>query len=634
MEAFEPIVRVEILVLILLLVASVVAILVRRFRVPYTVALVLAGFALSLSSDVVIELSPNIFLLLFLPPLLFEAAFHLNFHDLRRNFWTIALLAVPGVILNTLMVGGVVAWGAGISIGIALVFGALIAATDPIAVVAIFKKLGAPRRLTVLLEGESLFNDGTAIVIFNLAVAALITGDFNLVEGIVDFVRVAGLGIIVGLSLGWIVSLLVARIDDHLVETTLTTVLAFGSFLVAEELLHVSGVLAVVTAGLVTGNIGPRGMSPTTRIVVNNFWEYTAFLANSAVFLLIGFQIDFPELLDNWQTILWAILAVLVSRAVVVYLGSAIRQDVRMRWRHVLFWGGLRGGIALALALSLPLDIGPERSTITAMAFGVVLFTLLAQGISMGWLLERLKIVFRSEGQLEYERRHARALATRAGYEHLEELHSIGLISSHTWENIREGVWGRVEALTEAVQETLHDSPELEIEELITARRRELRAQRGMLGNLRFESVISDEAHDELVAEIDHALETGVESWAQQILAEHIVPNISQLLLVIIQQKDLETTSTTLASQGIPVTHIASTGGFMKKPNNLLVIGIPDGKLELVVGTLEKTTSGTVDYQSEALADLPITTGAPIPIKVSGATVFAFDVERYEEIIS
>jgi CPA1 family monovalent cation:H+ antiporter len=634
MEAFEPIVRVEILVLILLLVASVVAIMVRRFRVPYTVALVLAGFALSLSADVEVEFSPNIFLLLFLPPLLFEAAFHLNVHDLRRNFWTIALLAVPGVVLNTLMVGGVVAWGAGLSIGISLVFGALIAATDPIAVVAIFKKLGAPRRLTVLLEGESLFNDGTAIVIFNLAVAALITGDFDLVEGIADFVRVAGLGIILGLSLGWIVSLLVARIDDHLVETTLTTVLAFGSFLVAEELLHVSGVLAVVTAGLVTGNIGPKGMSPTTRIVVNNFWEYIAFLANSAVFLLIGFQIDFLELLDNWQTILWAILAVLVSRAVVVYLGSGIRQDVRMAWRHVLFWGGLRGGIALALALSLPLEIGPERSTITAMAFGVVLFTLLAQGISMGWLLERLKVVFRSEGQLEYERRHARALATRAGYEHLEELHSIGLISSHTWENIRQVVWGRVEALTAAVQDALHDSPELEIEELITARRRELRAQRGMLGDLRFEGVISDEAHDELVAEIDQALETGVEGWAQSILADHIVPNIRQLLFVIIQQKDLETTSTTLASQGIPVTHISSSGGYMKKPNNLLVVGIPEGKLELVVDTLKKSTSGTVEYQSEALAGLPITTGAPIPIKIRGATVFAFDVERYEEIVS
>lgn len=634
MENFEPIVRVEILILILLLVASVVSIAVRRFRIPYTVGLVLVGFALSLQASVDIELSPDLFLLFFLPPLLFDAAFHLNVHDLRRNFWTIALLAVPGVILNTLMVGGVVAWGAGLSIGIALIFGALIAATDPVAVVSIFKKLGAPRRLTVLLEGESLFNDGTAIVIFELAVAAVLTGDFNLLEGVGDFVQVAGLGIIIGLSSGWLVSLLLARIDDHLVETTLTTVLAFGSFFVAEELLHVSGVLAVVTAGLVIGNIGPKGMSPTTRIVVNNFWEYTAFLANSAVFLLIGFQIDFPELLDNWQTILWAILAVLVSRAVVIYLGSGIRQDVRMSWRHILFWGGLRGGIALTLALSLPLAIGVERATIIAMTFGVVLFTLLGQGISMGWLLERLKVIFRSEGQLEYERRHARALAARAGYEHLEELHTIGLISSHTWETIRDVAWRRVEALTEAVQDALHDSPELEIEELITARSRELRAQRGMLGDLRYEGVISDESHDELVAEIDQALESGVEGWAQRIMADHIVSNVRSLLFVVIQQKDLESTSSALATQGIPVTHISSSGEYLKKPNNLLLVGIPEGKLGQVVSTLEKSTSGSVDYQSGPFEDLPIATGVPIPINVRGATVFAFDVERYEEIIS
>jgi CPA1 family monovalent cation:H+ antiporter len=634
MENFEPIVRVEILILILLLVASVVSIVVRRFRIPYTVGLVIVGSALSLQSSVDIELSPELFLLFFLPPLLFDAAFHLNFHDLRRNFWTIALLAVPGVILNTLMVGGVVAWGAGLSIGIALIFGALIAATDPIAVVSIFKKLGAPRRLTVLLEAESLFNDGTAIVIFELAVAAVLTGDFNLLEGVGDFIRVAGLGIIIGLSLAWLVSLLVARIDDHLVETTLTTVLAFGSFLVAEELFHVSGVLAVVSAGLVTGNIGPKGMSPTTRIVVNNFWEYIAFLANSAVFLLIGFQIDFPELLNHWQTILWAILAVLVSRAVVIYLGSGIRQDVRMRWRHVLFWGGLRGGIALTLALSLPLEIGPERSTIIAMAFGVVLFTLLAQGISMGWLLERLKVIFRSEGQLEYERRHARAMASRAGYEHLEELHTIGLISSHTWENIRGVVGERVEALSEAVRDALHDSPELEIDELITARHRELRAQRSMLGDLRFEGVISDEVHDELVVEIDQALETGAEGWAQRILADHLVPNVRQLLFVIIQQKDLESTSSALSTQGIPVTHIASSGGFLRKPNSLLVVGIPEGKLEHVVDTLEKSTKGMVDYQSGPNDDFPLPTGAPIPVKVHGATIFTFNVERYEEILS
>ena len=490
-----PHIRVEVLILLLLLTASVVAIIVRRFRIPYTVALVLAGLAISFQSSETIDLDPEVFLLLFLPPLLFDAAFHLSLTDLRNNLRTIAFLAVPGVILSTLLVGGVVAWGAGLPLGIAFVFGALISATDPMAVVAIFRQLGAPRRLTVLLEGESLFNDGTAIVIFELALAAFITGEFNAVDGLFDFVLVAGGGIITGLSLGWLVTQLMARIDDHLIETTLTTVLAFGSFLLAEEFFHVSGVLAVVTAGLIAGNLGPKGMSPTTRIVVNNFWEYTAFLANSFLFLIIGFQIDLTEIFNNLQTILVAILAVLASRAFVIYFGSGLQRGIPVRWRHILFWGGLRGGVALALALSLPLELGSDRTNFIAMTFGVVLFTLLAQGISMGWLIRRLKIIFRSEGQLEYERRHARALAARSGYDHLKVMRNIGLISNHTWSNISTILGRRVEELTDAVQDALHDAPELEIDELITARRQDLRAQRSTLGDLRHEGVISDETH-------------------------------------------------------------------------------------------------------------------------------------------
>src|SRR4030066_428207 len=283
----DQLLQVETLILELLLVASVVAIVGRRFRLPYTVALVLAGLALSIRSGLDIQLTPNLILSLFLPPLVFEAAFHLNLDELRGNLRTIVLLAVPGVILNMFLVGGVMTFGAGMSVPLALVFGALIAATDPVAVVSIFRKLGVPKRLEVLLEGESLLNDGTA----------------------------------------------------------------FGSYLLAEQL-HFSGVLAVVAAGLVNGNFGPRGMSPTTRIVVFNFWEYMAFLANSAVFLIIGLQLDPPALLNNWTMILWAIAGVLVSRIVVIYGLSRLGQGIPLAWRHVLFWGGMRGAIALALALS------------------------------------------------------------------------------------------------------------------------------------------------------------------------------------------------------------------------------------------------------------------------------------------
>src|SRR6266542_735021 len=347
------IVTIEKITVLLLLIASAVAVLARRLRIPYTVGLVLIGLVLSLLSSTVIKISPQIILALLVPPLIFEAAFHLRWDDLRRDFWLILLFAIPGVILTTLLVGGVVAWGTGLTIQAALVLGALISATDPVAVVALFRRLGVPRRLQVLLEGESLFNDGTAIVMFNLMTSIALAGQFSLATSVRDFIAVSGGGVLIGIALGMIVSQVIGRIQDPLVETTLTTVLAFGSYLVAEDF-HVSGVLAVVAAGIINGNAGPSGMSATTRVVVFNFWEYAAFIANSFVFLLIGLTIDLNLMIANWQAILWAILAALVARIVSIYGFSIFGKDIPPKWKHILFWGGLRGAIALALVLSLP----------------------------------------------------------------------------------------------------------------------------------------------------------------------------------------------------------------------------------------------------------------------------------------
>jgi CPA1 family monovalent cation:H+ antiporter len=627
----DQLLQVETLILELLLIVSVVAILGRRFRLPYTVALVLAGLALSLRSGLNIELTPNLILSLFLPPLVFEAAFHLNLDELRANLTTIVLLALPGVILNMFLVGGVMTFGAGMSVSLALVFGALIAATDPVAVVSIFRKLGVPKRLEVLLEGESLLNDGTAIVIFTLAVTALQTGEFNLVSGVVDFIRVAGGGLIVGFLLGWMVSRLISQIDDYLVETTLTSVLAFGSYLLAEQL-HASGVLAVVVAGLVNGNIGPRGMSPTTRIVVFNFWEYMAFLANSGVFLIIGLQLDLPALLNNWQVILWAIAAVLVSRIVVIYGLSRLGREMPSAWRHVLFWGGMRGGIALALALSLPATLGVQRQMITVMVFGIVLFTILGQGLTMGGLLRRLGVIVHSEEKLEYERRHARAMATRAGYDHLKRLNEEGLISSHTWETLRPIVEQRVQALTDAVQEALANAPEMEVEQLIAARRESLRAQRGTLASLRRDGVISDDTYEELVAEIDLALASEVETWAAGVMMHRDVPDVRHMLLVIVQDRDLESAVSALAIRSIPSTRLQSTGGFLRRTNHLLMVGIPEGRLEHAVEALGQACRSRIEYMSSPIDVLPFPLPMPVQVEVKGATLFAFEIERYEEI--
>ena len=499
----------ETLIIELLLIASLVAIVVRRLQVPYTVALVVVGLLLTAQTAFRLELTPELILALFVPPLVFEGAFHLRFNELRNNLAIILLFAVPGVILTTLLVGGVLSLGLGISLPLALVFGSLIAATDPVAVVAMFRTLGIPKRLAVLVEGESLLNDGTALVVFHLMLGIALSGAFNPLKSVADFVQVSAGGIGVGLALGWALSRVIARIDDYLIEITLTTVMAYGSYLMAEQF-HFSGVLAVVAAGLVCGNIGPQGMSPTTRIVLFNFWEYMTFLVNSLVFLLIGLEVDLPAMLAAWRPILWAVGSVLLARALVIYglslFTRRMRDPLPLRWQHVLTWGGLRGALSLALALSLPVTFGEDRFLMRTMAFGVVLFTLLVQATTIRPLIRRLKISTRNRAQSEYEKRHARLTALRASERHLQRLVQEGLISLHTWEALRPRLEEQNAMLADALREILYVEPALQTEEVDIARREILRSQRSALMGLRRDGVISEDVFEELVAEVDAML--------------------------------------------------------------------------------------------------------------------------------
>ena len=505
----------ETLIIELLLIVSIVAIAVRRLRIPYTVALVIVGLLITFQSTIKFELTPELILALLIPPLVFEAAFHLNIQELRRNLPTILLLAIPGVILTMFIIGGLLVFGVKLSLPIALLFGAMISATDPVAVVALFRTLGVPKRLSVLIEGESLFNDGTAIVLFNLMLAVVLTSKVNLIGSVGKFFSVSIGGVLVGLVLGWLIAQLISRVDNYLIETTLTTVLAFGSYLVADKL-GFSGVLAVLTAGLVNGNIGQQGMSPTSRIVILNFWEYTAFLANSMLFLLIGLQVNITTLLASWQPILWAILAVFVARAVVVYglswLVKRVAEPIPLSWQHVLNWGDLRGAISLALVLSLPLSMGAERDLLRVMTFGVVLFTLLVQSTTMAPLVRRLKIITRNEAQVEYELQHARLTALRGADSRLERLHNDGMLSSHTLEKLKRHITSQAAALAEKVRGLLLADPVLEAEELETGWREMLRAQRSSLFSLRRDGVISDEVFEQLSTEVDAQLSEGYPS--------------------------------------------------------------------------------------------------------------------------
>jgi len=386
-------------------------------------------------------------------------------------------------------------------------------------VVALFRAMGVPKRLQVLLEGESLFNDGTAIVIFNLMLGIALTGHFNLGASLLQFLLVTGGGILVGVLFGIIVSEIIGRIDNYLVETTLTTILAYGSYLIAEYLFGVSGVLAVVAAGLASGQIGPKGMSPTTRIVVFNFWEYAAFLANSFVFLIIGLQINLNLLISNAAAIGWGILAVLLARAVTVYGLSFVSKNISFRWKNVLFWGGLRGAISLALALSLSTQI-PNRVQLQAMAFGVVFFTLLVEGLTMKPLIRRSGVVKFSAVQLEYERRHARAIAVRAAQARLKQLNREGLISDYTWKILKPILEQQCKTVTDEVHQVFEDEPRLHQEELSDALREALRSQRSTYSALFRDNIIDEETYTHLVSEVDILLADPESTWFQVNLIE------------------------------------------------------------------------------------------------------------------
>lgn len=507
----DHLLQTETIIIELLLIASIVAVAVQWVRLPYTVALVLVGLVLTLQGGFRIELTQEIIMALFLPPLLFEAAFHVDFEELRPRWSSILGLAMVGVFAGTFIVGGIVSWGASLAFPVALVFGALIAATDPVAVIAIFRTVGAPKKLATLVEGESLFNDGAAVVVFNIALAVALTGHFSLLEGAWEFVKVSVGGIAIGLGLGWLTAQVIARLDDYLVETTLTTVLAFGSFIIAEQL-HMSGVLAVVAAGILNGNIGPSGMSASTRIVLFNFWEYLAFLANSLIFLLIGLEMELSLLFDNIRPVIVAILGVWAARVICVYgvswlINRVERNPIPLAWQHILSWGGLRGAVSLALVLGLPSELGPERSVIQAMAFGVVLVTLLLQATTIESLIRWLGLAGRSEQVIQYERTRGRLLSLRAAHDRLEEMYEQGELSNRTWSILKPDIEEAEQETVDRLHQLVTENPLLEEREVTQARRELLLTQRGALYALQHDGLIDSEVFENLATEFDRKLD-------------------------------------------------------------------------------------------------------------------------------
>ncbi len=621
----------EKIALLLLLAAVVVSVAAKWLRLPYTVGLVVIGFLMT-PLELGVDISPELILDLLVPPLIFEAAFHIRFDDLKRDFWFILLLAVPGVLLTTFAVGWMVSFVPGITLHTALLFGALISATDPVAVVALFKQLGVPKRLQLLLEGESLFNDGTAIVVFGLMLSVLSNEtEFNLSLSILEFLKVAVGGLGVGGVLGFAASRFIKWIDDALVETAITTALSFGAFWLGETI-GVSGVLAVVAAGMVNGNIGPYGMSPTTKIVVNNFWEYVAFLANSVIFLLIGLAIKLDDLKAYGVAIVAAIVATLIARSISIYgFTFFFKKDIPLRWKHILNWGGLRGAIVLALALGVPSDF-EGRQAIQAMAFGVVLFTLLVQGFSMEHLVKRMQLIHRTSIQEKYERHHARYIANRAAADHLKKMSHEGLISKHVWQQLEPIFEEREDVYVDALKDILATSPAVEYEGLYNARREALQVQRASLGTLLHDGIISEEVYNTLTHEVDEAIMEQNINWSQLLPNTNgHRPEVKTMMAVVIQEDDLHNVQKAFNNAGFGVDQLQSTGGFLNKKNVTLLLAIAEGRRKEAIRILERNCQKRVEHFRSPIDEKLLPFGRPSTIEVGGATIFTFDIEAYHE---
>ena len=323
---------------------------------------------------------------------------------LRPSAIPVLVLAVPGVVIVAAVVALVLTTTTGLSPTEGFLVGAMVAATDPAAVISTFRHAAVPPRLATMVEMESLVNDGTGIVLFALALE-LLGGQASLGGSIVTFVvSVVGAGLL-GIAVGWLAAWIVRRVDDHLAELTITAVLAYGAYLAAEAA-GLSGVIATLVAAGTFGALARDGLSARAVEAIDVVWEFVAFLLTAAVFLLVGLSIGPDVLVLAAGAVGWGIAAILVARAAVVYgligggsavLGRIARargrafasaEAVPRAWLHVLFWAGLRGAVSVALALSLPADL-PNRDLIQGVAFGIVLFTLIVQGSSAGWVVRR-----------------------------------------------------------------------------------------------------------------------------------------------------------------------------------------------------------------------------------------------------
>ena len=450
--------HIELVLLGLLVAVAGLALLAGVLRIPYPIFLVLGGLILGFVPGVPeIELNPDLVLLIFLPPLLYAAAFFSSLRDLRANVRPISLLAIGLVVATALTVAATAHWVVGLSWPVAFVLGAIVSPTDVVAPATILRRLGVPRRIITVVEGENLTNDWTALVFYRFAVTAVVGGSFSLWQAGLGFLLTGPGGLVVGLGVAWVIAQVRRRIDDAMVEITISLFTGYAAYLLAEEL-RLSGVIAAVTAGIYLGWRSSELYAPATRVQAYGVWELLQFLLNAVLFVLIGLQL--PRILEGisgeplsvllWWGVLVGVIVIvtrLVWVFVLTYLPRTLIRSMRERapsppWQQVLVvaWSGMRGSVSLAAALAVPLTTQggapfPERNLIIFLTFCVLLATLVVQGLSLPALIRALGI--EDDGANELEELAARLKVARRAVARVDQLAEEGWVREDTAQRMR-----------------------------------------------------------------------------------------------------------------------------------------------------------------------------------------------------